>query len=35
MNLTTSDNYNVNFTNSNNNEKKYIKPNLKNSNYIL
>jgi hypothetical protein len=34
MNLTTSGNYNVNFTNSNNNnnEKKYIKPNLKNSN---
>ena len=32
MNLTTSGNYQVNFTNSNNNEKKYIKPNLKNSN---
>ena len=32
MNLTTSGNYQTNFTNSNNNEKKYIKPNLKNSN---
>ena len=31
MNLTTSGNYAVNFANSNNNEKKYIKPNLKNS----
>ena len=31
MNLTTSGNYQVNFTNSNNNEKKYMKPNLKNS----
>ena len=31
-NLTTSGNYKVNFTNSGNNEKKYIKPNLKNSN---
>ena len=32
MNLTTSGNYQVNFTNSNNNDKKYIKTNLKNSN---
>lgn len=32
MNLTTSGNYQVNFTNSNNNEKKYMKPSLKNSN---
>ena len=32
MNLTTSGNYHVNFTNSNNNDKKYIKTNLKNSN---
>ena len=31
-NLTTSGNYQVNFTNSNNNEKKYVKHNLKNSN---
>ena len=31
MNLTTSGNYQVNFTNSNNHEKKYMKPNLKNS----
>ena len=31
MNLTTSGNYKVNFANSNNNEKKYIKPNLKSS----
>ena len=31
MNLTTSGNYKVNFATSNNNEKKYIKPNLKNS----
>ena len=30
--MTTSGNYQVNFSNSNNNEKKYIKPNLKNSN---
>ena len=31
MNLTTSGKYKVNFANSNNNEKKYIKPNLKSS----
>ena len=31
MNLTTSGNYQVNVANTNNNEKKYIKPNLKNS----